>query len=271
MLFYIENLRRELKIRNYSPKTLKAYELALRKYLKFVNWEILGQVEEMVKDFLLYEKEHNIAPKTLNVYLSAVKFFYRHVVEVPCELDIKFSKTRRRLPVVMSNEEIMAIIRTLANFKHRLIISLAYGAGLRVSEVANLRCGDLDFVQGTIFISNSKNGSDRYTLLPDRLGSELKEYSLGRDHYDLLFLSNRGGKMSTRTLQKIFKIAAKKVGASPFATFHSLRHSFASELLGAGVNLRYIQQLLGHRNIRTTEIYTHIDHAKFLAKIKSPF
>ena len=290
---HLDKTHVELVIRCYSSKTVKAYLLSLKGYFKFFsshlppNYSFFGidknSDEYLIKKFLMYKKEQNCSPKTLHVYLSAIKFFYKEVIRNPQAIDIKFAKRQRKFPVVLSNSEIMAIIGTLQNLKHRLIVSLAYGAGLRVSEVTNLKIRDLNFEDGTISIRQSKGAKDRITILPESLTSDLKDFICNhpdgwdrdensrrlRPGDDYLFLSSRQGKLSTRTLQKTFRAAKNKAKITKQATFHSLRHSFASHLLEANVNLRIIQELLGHQNIRTTEIYTHVE-PKLFRNVKSP-
>ncbi|MDP2624989.1 MAG: tyrosine-type recombinase/integrase, partial [Candidatus Peregrinibacteria bacterium] len=155
------------------------------------------------------------------------------------------------------------------NPKHRLILAVAYGAGLRVSEVVSLRVGDLDFDRGFIHVKGGKGNRDRLTLLPDDIRLELQVCAARASPGDYLFPSNRGGRLTSRTVQKVFEqtLARARIGKS--ATFHSLRHSFATHLLENGVDIRYVQELLGHRNIQTTQLYTKVTH-RGLSKLKSP-
>lgn len=274
---------RELKIRNYSPRTVKSYTLCLKEYFDFLEKAKKDERifdEDDAKNFLLCKKEQNCSPKTLNVYLCSIKFYYKQIEklygDIPIKIDIKTAKRNARLPVVLSNSEIMDIIRTSQNLKHRLILSLAYGAGLRVSEVANLRVCDLDFHSKIITVRQGKGGRDRITLLPGALEEELKSFIGRRIRSDFpeknyLFPSQMGGKLSTRALQKIFLNLIRKTYISKPATFHSLRHSFASHLIENGVNLRYVQELLGHKSITTTQLYTHVSREGLMRNVESPF
>lgn len=263
---------RELRIRNYSIRTIKSYTGSLREFFRYLDGKNLSfeeNIEDNTKNFLLYKKEQNCSPKTLHVYLSGIKLFYREILKISFVLAIKFSKRNKGLPVILAHGEILEIIRTLQNLKHKLIISLAYGAGLRVSEVVNLQVYHLDFRGKLIRIEKSKGNKDRITILPEQLIDDLKNFVERRELRDFVFPSNRGGKLSTRTLQKIFKNTLVKARLNPNATFHSLRHSFATHLLENGVNLRFVQELLGHNSIKTTEIYTRLTGRGF-ASIKSP-
>lgn len=269
---------RELKIQNYSPRTVKSYLICLKEFFNFLEKDKKDERifdEDAVKNFLWYKKEQNCSSKTLNVYLCAIKFYYKEIEKLYQKIDIKFAKRPRKLPVVLANHEIMDIIRSTQNLKHRLMLSLAYGAGLRVSEVVNLKIGDLDFNSHIIAVRHGKGGRDRITLLPEALIDDLRIFIENRGPGDdsvraLLFLSQSGKKLSTRTLQKIFQNLLKKSGITKQATFHSLRHSFASHLLENGVNLRYVQELLGHQNIRTTQLYTHVSKEAILKNVSSP-
>lgn len=273
--YYLRQLDRELKIRNYSIRTVQAYDLAVKEFLKFAqkrgkNYLDFRQLDQdLIKDFLLCKKELDCSPKTLNVYLSGIKFFYSQILEIRQQINIKFAKRNRKLPVVLSHDEIMGIIGTLQNFKHRAIIALAYGAGLRVSEVTKIKIHDINFHQKLINIRQSKGGRDRISILPAQLVTNLEKIIADRNPNDYLFQSNRGGKLTTRSLQKIFHRAAISAKVSPDATFHSLRHSFATHLLESGTNLRIIQELLGHQNINTTQIYTQVS-SSLMTSVKSP-
>jgi len=269
----------ELIIRGYSNRTIKSYELCLKEYFKFFQnkipaWYAYFGVdknldEDLIRDFLMEKKRQNCSPMTLHVYLSAINFFYLRMTEFPFKLKVKFAKRNHKLPVVLLHEEIVALIRTLQNFKHRLIIGLAYGAGLRVSEVSKLKIYDLDFSKKLISIRQSKGNRDRISILPETLIEDLQNLISDRDPKEYLFTSNRGGRLTTRTLQKIFHTSMIRARVYKNATFHSLRHSFATHLLENGVNLRIIQELLGHQNIRTTQIYTQVSPS-LMTSIKSP-
>src|SRR3989338_2393478 len=141
---YLEQTRRGLKLRNYSFKTIKAYLGCLREYFDFKKFNLEKIDEENIKQFLLNKQDKNYSPQTINLYLNAIKFFYREALKIPKKLNLKFAKRSKKLPIVLSREEINKIIETLPNKKHKLLISLAYGAGLRVSETINLKTKDVD-------------------------------------------------------------------------------------------------------------------------------
>ncbi|MEK7672767.1 MAG: site-specific tyrosine recombinase/integron integrase [Patescibacteria group bacterium] len=272
---YLSQTNLELAIRGYSVRTLKSYKICLKEYLGFLyenkalkNWD-KNFDENLIRKFLLHKKEQNCSSNTLHVYLSAIKFFYKEIIKTSQRINIKFSKRPRKLPSIMTHHEIIVIMRTLQNLKHRLSICLAYGAGLRVSEVANLKIQDLNFEEKIISIRQSKGNRDRITILPEPILTDLYNFTAYRQKTDYVFASQRGGKLSTRTLQKIFQNAAQKANINKPVTFHSLRHSFATHLVENGINLRIIQELLGHQNIRTTQLYTHIS-SNTLKTVQSP-
>jgi len=173
------------------------------------------------------------------------------------------------LPVVLSRSEIKKIINSIENRKHKLLISLSYGAGLRVSEAINLKIKDINLEELTIHLKNAKGNRDRITVFPEKLKTDLREFFALKHTNDYIFTSERGGKLTERTAQKIFEIAIKKANVGKDATFHSLRHGFAAHLLENGVDIRYVQELLGHQNIRTTQLYTKVTNPS-IKKIKSP-
>jgi len=182
---------------------------------------------------------------------------------------LKFAKRSKKLPIVLSREEIKNIIDATRNPKHKLIISLAYGAGLRISEVVNLKLKDIDFNELTIHLKNAKGKKDRITIFPEKIKNDLQNLIASKNSDDYVFESERGGKLTERTAQKVFENALRGASIKKDATFHSLRHSFATHLLENGVDVRYVQELLGHQNIRTTQVYTQVTNPK-LKNIKSP-
>ena len=161
------------------------------------------------------------------------------------------------------------MIALLTNPKHKFILSLAYAAGLRVSETINLKVKDIDLEELTIHVKNGKGRKDRITIFPEKLKSDFHNLIAWKNANDFVFESNRGRKLTATTLQKVFKKALQKAGIKKDASFHSLRHSFATHLLENGIDVRYVQVLLGHQNIRTTQIYTKVTNPT-LKNIKSP-
>ncbi|MBM3228100.1 integrase [Candidatus Peribacteria bacterium] len=265
----MDQMQRELAIRNYSPMTVKSYLYGLREYFAFKKnaFEILD--ENNIRDFLLHCQKKNMSAESRNVFLNAIKFFYRNVMNVQQKVDIRVAKTGYSLPVVLSRNEIQSLLAAVKNSKHRLLLSLAYGAGLRVSEVIALRVQDVDLDEQTLHIKQAKGQKDRITVMPDKLVDDLRSVVAGKAKGDIVFASERGGKLTTRTAQKIFQNALQKAGIKKSATFHSLRHSFATHLLENGTDVRYVQELLGHQNIRTTQRYTQVTNPN-LKRIQSP-
>jgi site-specific recombinase XerD len=171
--------------------------------------------------------------------------------------------------VILNRKEINKIIEVTDNKKHNLILTITYGAGLRVSEVVNLKVKDVDTNNLTLHIKKAKGKKDRITIIPEKIKDDLEMIINSKKPDEYVFPSERGGKLTTRTVQKIFTNAMKNAEIRKDATFHSLRHSFATHLLENGVDVRYVQELLGHQNIRTTQRYTQVTNPK-LRDIKSP-
>ncbi len=270
MQLEIQKTERELKIKNYSPKTLKSYLYSLREYFSFKGCDFAVLDQDNIRDFLLYCHKKNIAPQSRNLRLNAIKFYYRKVVKSQQKIDIESAKNPNTLPVVLSRTEIFKILKSLQNPKHKLLLALAYGAGLRVSEVISLKVQDLDCQELTVYIKKAKGQKDRISILPERLVIDFKNIIAEKTKEEFLFASERGGKLTIRSAQKIFANALQISDVKKNATFHSLRHSFATHLLENGTDVRYVQELLGHANIRTTQIYTQVTNPK-LKNIKSPF
>ncbi len=258
-----------MRLRNYSRQTIKSYIGCLTDFFKNKGRDFEKMDFEFIRSFLLAKQEKRYSPQTVNLYLNAIKFFYHDVVKNNQKIDLKFAKRNQKLPVVLARDEVSRIIASAKNNKHRLMIALAYGAGLRVSEVVDLKIKDVNLDELMIHIKQAKGKKDRITVFPEKLKADVASLINLRDKDDYVFASERGGKLTTRTAQIIFEKALAISGIGKDATFHSLRHSFATHLLENGVDVRYVQELLGHQNIRTTQIYTHMTNPGF-KNIKSP-
>ncbi len=258
-----------LKLRNYSPKTRKSYLRYIREYLEFARKYNLNNKQEAIEKFLLAGQKRNWSAQTINLALNSIKFFYRNVLKSKDKIDLKYSKKSQKLPIVLSKQEIEKIISVIKNLKHKLIISLGYASGLRVSEVVNLKVKDIDLNELTIHLKSAKGGRDRITVFPEKLKIYFNDLIAGKKANGYVFVSTRQGKLSTTSPQRIFKNALKTAKIKKDATFHSLRHSFATHLLERGTDVRYVQALLGHQNIRTTQLYTKVTNPN-IKNIKSP-
>lgn len=274
---YLKKLKDELRLRNYSPKTIKSYSHCVAEYLyaKRNNFDLVDI--DFIKQFLLSKIDKGMSSQSVNQKLQAINFFCRNVLKFNGKIDIKFAKTASKLPIVLSRDEIQLILKVINNEKHNLMVAVAYSSGLRVSEIINLKVKDINLTELIIHLKGAKGNKDRITVLPEKLVKNIEKLILSKNLNDYVFSSERGaclparqGKLTERTAQKIFENALKKTGIKKEATFHSLRHSFATHLLENGVDVRYVQELLGHRNIRTTQLYTKVTNPS-IRKIKSPF
>lgn len=265
----MRKIKDELKLRNYSRKTIESYIFCLADYFKYLK-NIKREPEiAVIKKYLLEKQAKGLSSQTVNLYLQSIKYFYREVCKIDKDIDIKFAKTPSKLPLVLSRPEIEKIIGSIYNQKHKLMVALSYGCGLRVSEAVNLKIKDIDLNELTVHLKRAKGNKDRITIFPEKLKNDIMNIIAGKAGNEYLFISQLGGKLTERTAQKIFENALKKCHINKDATFHSLRHSFATHLLENGVDVRYVQELLGHANIRTTQIYTKVTNPS-LKRIKSP-
>ncbi len=189
---YLEKTKQELRLRNYSFKTINAYLGCLRKYFDFKKLNLEKIDEENIKQFLLNKQSKNYSSQTINLYLNAIKFFYRKVLRISQTINLKFAKRTKKLPIVLSREEIKNIIDVIRNPKHKLIISLAYGTGLRISEVINLRVKDINLEELTIHLKNAKGKKDRITIFPEKIKNDLRNLIASKNLNDYLFESERG-------------------------------------------------------------------------------
>ncbi len=212
-----------------------------------------------VEEYLISLIKDGKSTNTVRLASAAIRFFTNDMVSV------NIPKRRKRLPITLSKKEVNKMITSLDNIKHRIVISLLYSSGLRVSELVNLKNSDINFINNTIHVKNAKGGKDRITLLSKKIKSQLKKYKKG-EKYVFEF---KNKKYSQKSILEIVKKAALKAKINKNVTPHTLRHSFATHLLESGTDIRFIQKLLGHARLETTSIYTHVAKSEFL-RIKSP-
>lgn len=256
------NLEAEMKSRGFSRRTVDSYLFHVSQFLK--EGSTASTDEEIQKYFVTLSEKMD--PKTINLRISAVKFFYKEVLER--NINVNYMKRPKRLPEVLTKDEVILILNSILNVKHRLMIETIYGCGLRVSEAIKLRKEDIRFAEGVIFVRQGKGRKDRAVTLP--ASKRLEAYINSRnDTNPYVFDSNRGGHLTTMSVQKIVEKAAKKAGITKNVHVHTLRHSYATHLLEQGTDLRIIQRLLGHADIKTTQLYTQVSTA-LIKNVKSP-
>lgn len=267
-----------LKLRRYSQRTVKVYSSALMGVHRWMVSHHGKPVHEMNSDiaykyFLYLTEGHQSSYSTVRIHRFAVSYYFRNILKR--QIDLTFMNNMKKdnhLPTVLSRDEIVRLIKQITNIKHRLMISLLYSAGLRVSEVVNLKVKDISLGDLTLTVRQGKGRKDRVTIFSEKLKEPLAEIIEDRDIDDYMFHSafkNRQ-KLSVRSVQAVFKRALVSSGIKKDASCHDLRHSFATHLLENGTDIRYIQVLLGHKNLTTTSIYTKVTRPD-LKGIRSPF
>jgi len=261
----------KLKLKRYSLNTARSYIACFEKYMSFFNdAPPMNLTEADIRQFMHKLIQDGASGSQQNQYINAIKFYYEVVMGMPkrfyaLERPIK----EKPLPTVCSREEIMKIISLATNIKHRCIISLLYSTGMRRSELLNLKIEDIDSKSWRIKIRKGKGKKDRYTLLSQRLLTDLRRYYLIYKPKEYLFEGAKGGMYSGSSIQKLINKLVKQAGIRKRVTAHTLRHSFATHLLENGTDIRYIQVLLGHGSLKTTEIYTLVA-TKHLQTIVNP-
>jgi len=267
---FLKKLETELKISKNSSHTLRNYLKANNDLLNFLK---KSPEEVAVDDVKLYmaEKLTDKSSMTNIVFLASLKYAYINILKKDITLGIKRPRKEQRIPSVLSKEEVIRLIDSIPNKKSNLMISLIYAIGLRVSELVNLKVSDLDFGGQTGYLRQAKGNKDRTFNIPESLFKSLKEQAEKQKEKNQEYLfTGLKGKLTTRNIQKMVQKAAKKSGIGKEIHPHTLRHSFATHLLENGTDVRYIQQLLGHSSLDTTQIYTHISREQ-IKKIKSPY
>jgi len=266
---WVDQLQQYMHARGYSHRTISSYIECLSRMSKIIQKSPEYIKESELEKFLSDLHKSNHSPYTINQYHMALKMLKSKILLSPWQSDFPYVKRHKKLPVVFSKSEIQQILNSIVNLKHKLMIGLGYGSGLRVGETLALKVEDIDLIENTIIVRGGKGDKDRITLLPESLKDLIVNQTYGKQGKDFLFVSIRGGKLSSRTAQKILTKALAHCGISKPASYHSLRHSFATHLLESGVDIRYIQKLLGHSSLSTTALYTKVTNPALL-NIKSP-
>ena len=264
-------LETALLSRKYSPRTVSIYIYFNRLLCNLMRKAPEDICPDDVTQFLaLVERDKDYSASSMNLAISAIKFFYREILKKYDICDQHRPRHDKRLPMVLSKDEIAEVLRKERNPKHRLLLMLVYSSGLRVSEVVALKKEHVDFARKTIYIVQGKGRKDRCTLLSEKAAVFIAEYCSFFNIKGWLFpgqpVTNH---LTIRSAQHIFDKAIRRAAIEKKITIHGLRHTFATHLLESGTDIRYIQTLLGHSNLRTTERYTHIARRSIL-NIKSP-
>jgi integrase/recombinase XerD len=271
---HLFSFKNYMNYRRYSQNTIKTYSDALDVFFRFFQ---NNTIENLTKEDLIqfnteYILKKNLSSSYQNQVINAIKLFYRNRFNRSMEVDfIQRPRREKRLPNVLSKDEVKSILESPTNLKHRAMLSLIYACGLRRSELLNLTLKDVLSDRNLLFIQQSKGKKDRVVPIGNKLIEMLRDYYKAFKPKTWLFEGQLPGeKYSERSIQLVLNQAVTKAKINKPVTLHWLRHSYATHLLENGTDLRYIQELLGHSSSRTTEIYTHVS-TKNLQQIRSPF
>lgn len=268
LILFIEQLR----LKCYSESTVKTYSVEFAQWLYVLGrFPVVDTTPSQLRSYLLYcINELKLSENQIHSRLNALKFYYEKVLfQEKFFFEIPRPKKQSSLPKVFSTLEIKRLFLVTTNIKHLVILKICYGLGLRVSEIATLKIQNIDSHRMLVHVQNAKGKKDRYVPLPQSILEELRQYYLEYKPKVYLFEGPMGGPYSIRSIQSIFKIAKDKAKITKPVGIHGLRHSYATHLLEYGTDMSIIQKLLGHNNIKTTNVYAKVSNT-FLSKIINP-
>ena len=266
----MRQLATELKLRGFSPRTVQTYLYQNKRFLDYIQKDAAAVREEDIKEYLAYlMSERKLTNSTAALVKAALKFYYDEILKKNI-VTLKTPKLARKLPEVLTREETKRLLEQLTHTKSRIIVKLLYSSGIRLSECLQIRAEDLELGNKMGWVRGGKGAKDRMFILSEDVSGELLHYISQRNRRTgYLFTAKDGRVLSPRTVQKIVQLAAQKAGINKHITPHKLRHSFATHLLEAGTDIRIIQELLGHANLQTTQIYTKVSQEQ-MRKVRSP-
>ncbi len=263
-----------LQSKRYSESTIKTYSEALSVFFRYFHDRLLDEIsnQDLINFNQDYILKNSYSEAYQNQVVNAVKLFYNKIQHKKMDIDaIERPRREKRLPIVVSKEEVKLLLTALPNIKHKAMLCLIYACGLRRSELLHLKITDIDSKRGMLLIRQAKGKKDRMVPIGERIIELLRDYYKQHKPATWLFEGQKKGQSySEKSLESVMKQALAKTNISKHITLHCLRHSYATHLLESGTDLRYIQELLGHKSSRTTEIYTHVSR-KSLQHIRSPF
>jgi len=269
-LNYLDRLNDELLIVGYSKKTIKMYSMYVKQLFETIKKSPKEMERSDIVSFLAKKKEKGNSNSTLALIHAALKFFFQEVLKNKLIDEIKTSKKNKSLPTVLTKEETKKVLHSAKKGRNRLILQFIYSAGVRVSEAVNMKTENINFKERMGKVKSGKGDKDRIIILSKNWCKNAKKYVEKKKIKTPWLFSKKNGKpLSSDTIQRIVKNASLTAGIEKNVTPHVLRHSFATHLLDAGENIRKIQELLGHSNLNTTQIYTHVSTEQ-LKKVESP-
>jgi site-specific recombinase XerD len=271
MGYFRDCMVKEMVVSGFSPVTRYTYAWWMFRFVAFfrISPDRLGLPE--INQFQHQLASRGVSFSGFNQCVAALRFFYKRVLKVGWDIrQIPYQKRIRRVPAVLSGSEVLRLLDAAFSILERAMLATIYAGGLRLGEARRLKIADIDRDRKVIRIEKSKGGMDRYVMLSEELRTILREYYVAFRPKVFLFENPRTGKpFDDSTFQKAFHRARRKAGITKPVTVHSLRHSFATHLLENGTDLRRIQALLGHKSVKTTQIYTHVA-GNYLSTTQSP-
>ncbi len=271
MFALMEEINKLMITIGYSKNTISTYLACLSYFKNYFKGTALDQLKkEDILDYLFHLIEQNYSRSTQNQHINAIKFYYEKKLGRKREFyQIERPIKEQKLPTILSKNEVQLLFKKTKNIKHLTILAVIYSCGLRVSEIINLKIEDIDSQRMIINIRKAKGNKDRQVQLTHKILNLLRLYYKNYNPTIYLIGGQMGGKYSSSSIQKIIKSSARLAKIYKNVTPHTLRHSFATHLLENGTDIRYIQTILGHSDIKTTQIYTHVSSAH-LKNIQNP-
>jgi len=265
-------MQKEMLRRGYSQRTIITYTQCIRQFMRYNREDIRKATKLDIKNYIDKHVEKKNSGSTLNVNINAIKFLMEEILNKKITLKIRYSKTPKTMPIFLTKDEVKQLFNAINNEKHKLILELIYSAGLRVSEVINLKNCDFEFERMIGWVRNGKGNKDRPFIIAKCLKEKLENYIRNNCEFtnSFLFSGRNSTKLSVRSIQEIVKKAANKAGIKKNVHPHTLRHSYATHLIENGYDVATVQPLMGHNSAETTLGYVHMANPK-LIKVISPY